>query len=111
MIVNVGSITGAESSSYGMEYATAKAGLMYGFTKSVAQYGAKHGIRCVCVSPGPVLTRANMASMPTLLGHAAEPDELTSFVMYMCSDKARSITGSSHLVDSGRACAVPLLKN
>ncbi len=69
--INIGSITGAEGSKYGMDYPTAKAGLMHGLTKSIAQFGSKYGIRCVCVSPGPVLTRANMASMKTLLGSAA----------------------------------------
>lgn len=55
LIINIGSITGAEGSAYGMEYPTAKAGLMYGLTKSIAQYGAPYGIRCVCVSPERML--------------------------------------------------------
>lgn len=81
LIVNIGSITGAEGSSYGMEYATAKAGLMYGFTKSVAQYGAKHGIRCVCVSPGPVMTRPGMAGMKTLLNRQSRRRLWTLFCL------------------------------
>ena len=109
VIIGIGSID-SETGTTNVEYGSSKAGIK-GLIKALAVTGAPYNIRAVCVIPGPVLTRANMASMPTLLGHAAEPDELTSFVMYMCSDKARSITGSSHLVDSGRACAVPLLKN
>ena len=66
LIINIGSITGAEGDGYGMDYPTAKAGLMYGLTKSIAQFGAKHNIRCVCVSPGPVLTRAAKANMKPL---------------------------------------------
>ena len=102
LIVSIGSITGEEGSSYGMEYATAKAGLMYGFTKSVAQYGAKHGIRCVCVSPGPVLTRPEMANMATPLGRAAEPQEIIDLILFIASEKGQFINGENIMIDGGR---------
>ena len=51
--------------------------------------------------PGPVLTRPGMANMKTLLGRAAEPIELVNFILYLCSDKAAFITGSSHVIDGG----------
>ena len=41
LIINIGSITGAEGDGYGMEYPTSKAGLVFGLTKSIAQYGSK----------------------------------------------------------------------
>ena len=47
LILNIGSITGAEGDGYGMDYPTSKAGLMYGLTKSIAQFGEADGIRCV----------------------------------------------------------------
>jgi NAD(P)-dependent dehydrogenase (short-subunit alcohol dehydrogenase family) len=102
LIVNIGSITGAEGSAYGMDYPTAKAGLMYGLTKSVAQYGAKYGIRCVCVSPGPVLTRAEMANMKTPLGRAAEPQEIIDLILFIASDKGQFINGENIMIDGGR---------
>jgi 3-oxoacyl-[acyl-carrier protein] reductase len=102
LILNLGSITGAEGSSYGMDYPAAKAGLMYGLTKSIAQYGAAHGIRCVCVSPGPVLTRANMASMKTLMGRAAEPQEVIDLCLFVASDKGQFINGENIMIDGGR---------
>ncbi|MCI5779706.1 MAG: SDR family oxidoreductase [Lentisphaeria bacterium] len=108
VIIGVGSID-SETGTNNVEYGCSKTGIK-GLIKSLAVVGAPYNIRAVCVIPGPVLTRANMAEMPTLLGHAAEPDELTDFIMYMCSDRARSITGSSHLVDSGRSCCVPLYR-
>ena len=37
LIINIGSITGQEGDSYGMDYPTSKAGLMFGLTKSIAQ--------------------------------------------------------------------------
>jgi 3-oxoacyl-[acyl-carrier protein] reductase len=101
LIVNLGSITGAEGSPYGMDYSTAKAGLMYGLTKSVTQYGAKYGIRCVCVSPGPVLTRAAMAKMKTPMGRAAEPQEIVDLILYIASEKGNFINGENIMIDGG----------
>ena len=105
LIVNIGSITGAEGDGKGMDYPTAKAGLMYGLTKSIAQYGAPHNIRCVCVSPGPVLTRASMAGMKTLMGRAAEPQEIIDLVLYLASDKGQFINGENIMIDGGRNAA------
>ena len=102
LIINIGSITGAEGDGYGMDYPTSKAGLMYGLTKSIAQFGAKYGISCVCVSPGPVLTRAAMAKMKTLLGRAADPQEIVDLCLYLASEKGQFINGENIMIDGGR---------
>ena len=102
LIINIGSITGAEGDGYGMDYPTSKAGLMYGLTKSIAQFGANYGIRCVCVSPGPVLTRAAMAGMKTLLGRAAEPQEIIDLCLFIASEKGQFINGENIMIDGGR---------
>ena len=102
LIINIGSISGEEGDGYGMDYPTSKAGLMHGLTKSIAQFGSKYGIRCVCVSPGPVLTRANMAGMKTLLGRAAEPQEIIDLVLFIASDKGQFINGENIMIDGGR---------
>ena len=102
LIINIGSITGQEGDGYGMDYPTAKAGLMFGLTKSIAQYGSKYGIRCVCVSPGPVLTRAAMAGMKTLLGRAAEPQEIIDLCLFIASEKGQFINGENIMIDGGR---------
>ena len=102
LIINIGSITGAEGDGYGIDYPVSKAGLMYGLTKSIAQFGAKYGIRCVCVSPGPVLTRAAMAKMKTPLGRAAEPQEIIDLVLFIASDKGQFINGENIMIDGGR---------
>lgn len=107
LIINIGSICGEEGDPYGMEYPVAKSGLMYGLTKSVAQYGAPHNIRCVCVSPGPVLTRASMANMKTLLGRAAEPQEIIDMVLFIASDKGQFINGANIMIDGGRSAMLP----
>ena len=102
LIINIGSITGQEGDGYGVDYPTSKAGLMFGLTKSIAQYGSKYGIRCVCVSPGPVLTRANMANMKTLLGRAAEPQEIIDLCLFLASEKGQFINGENIMIDGGR---------
>ena len=102
LIINIGSISGAEGTPYGMDYSASKAGVMYGLTKSIAQYGAKYNVRCVCVSPGPVLTRANMASMKTLLGRAAEPQEIIDLCLFIASEKGQFINGENIMIDGGR---------
>ncbi len=106
LILNIGSITGEEGDAYGMDYPTAKAGIMHGLTKSIAQFGAKYGIRCVCVSPGPVLTRAAMASMKTLLGRAANPQEIIDLCLFLASEKGQFINGENIMIDGGRNAMV-----
>ena len=102
LIINIGSITGEEGDGYGVEYGTAKSGAMYGLTKSVAKAGAPHNVRCVCVSPGPVMTRPAMANMKTLMGRAAEPQEIIDLVLFLASDKGQFINGTNILIDGGR---------
>lgn len=102
LIINIGSITGAEGTVKGMDYAASKAALMYGLTKSLAQYGAQYGVRCVCVSPGPVLTRAAMAKMKTMLGRAADPQEIIDLILFIASEKGQFINGENIMIDGGR---------
>ncbi len=102
LIINIGSITGQEGDKYGIDYPTAKAGLMFGLTKSIAQFGEKYGIRCVCVSPGPVLTRSAMSKMKTLLGRAADPQEIIDLCLFIASERGQFINGENIMIDGGR---------
>jgi NAD(P)-dependent dehydrogenase (short-subunit alcohol dehydrogenase family) len=104
VIINLGSVSGVEGGGPGaVNYSAAKSGII-GLTKSLALYGAPHGVRACCVSPGPVLTRPGMANMPTRLGRAAEPQEIVDLILYLCSEKAAFITGTNYLIDGGRSC-------
>ena len=103
VIINLGSVTGVEGSAGAVNYSAAKSGII-GLTKALALSGAPHGVRCCCVSPGPVLTRPGMANMKTRLERAAEPIEVVDLILYLCSDKAAFITGSNYLIDGGRTC-------
>ncbi len=102
LIINIGSITGMEGSGYGMDYPVAKCGVMFGLTKSIAQYGEGCGIRCVCISPGPVLTRPDMAAMRTLEGRAAQPQEIIDLCLFVASENGQFINGENIMIDGGR---------
>jgi len=103
VICLIGSVMGIEADRIGAMYGASKSGL-FNFVKSLAFAGGEHGIRAVCVSPGPVLTRPGMATMNTALGRAARPDELVDVILYLCSDDASFVTGTNVLVDGGRMC-------
>ena len=103
VVVNIGSITGEEGTAKDVGYSTAKSAAMNGLTRSIAQFGAKYGIRCVCVAPGPVLTRADMANMKTAEGRAAEPREIVDLVLYVASDAGSFFDGVTLLMDGGRS--------
>jgi len=105
VIVSLGSVDGL-TGSCAVEYSAAKSGIL-GLTRSLALYGAPHGVRACCVSPGPVMTRPAMANMKTRLGRAAEPWEVVSLILYLCSDDAAFITGANHTIDGGRSCGGP----
>ena len=102
VIIHLGSITGEEGSESAVAYAASKSALMYGVTKSIAQAGAEHNIRCVCIAPGPVLTRPAMANMKTMLGRAAEVQEIVDMIMYAASEKCAFLNGVHILMDGGR---------
>lgn len=100
VIINIGSVDGETGGA--VDYAAEKSGLTYGLTKALARIGAPFGVRCCAVTPGPVLTRANMANMKTALGRAAEPIEVVKLVLYLCSDDAAFMTGSNYNIEGGR---------
>ena len=102
VIIHIGSVTGAEGCPNSVDYATAKSGAMIGLTQSVALYGAQYGVRCCCVSPGPVLTRAAMARMKTAMGRAADPQEIVDSILFLASDHSSFTTGVNLLIDGGR---------
>ena len=102
VIIHLGSITGEEGCATNIAYAASKSALMNGMTKAIAKAGAPYHVRCVCIAPGPVLTRPGMASMKTLAGRAADPQEIVDMIMYAASDKCAFLNGTSILMDGGR---------
>ena len=109
-IVNIGSING-QAGQYGqVNYAAAKSGI-HGFTKALAQEGARHGITVNAIAPGyidtdmvaavpePVLEKI-VAKIPVgRLGHA---DEIARGVAFLASEEAGFITGSTLSINGGQ---------
>ncbi|MCB2088335.1 MAG: acetoacetyl-CoA reductase [Sphingomonadaceae bacterium] len=109
-IVNIGSING-QAGQYGqVNYAAAKSGI-HGFTKALAQEGAKAGVTCNAIAPGyidtdmvaavpePVLEKI-IAKIPVgRLGHA---EEIARGVSFLCSEEAGFVTGSTMSINGGQ---------
>lgn len=104
VIINIGSIKGVEGDPAGSDYTISKSAVMTGLTESMAILGAPYGVRCCCVSPGPVMTRPGMGGMKTLIGRQGQPQEVVDLIMYLCSDKAGFINGCNYMIDGGRSC-------
>jgi len=102
VIVNIGSITGEEGCNINIAYSAAKSAAMNGLTKSLSKCGEPYGVRCICVAPGPVLTRPGMANMKTMAGRAAQPIEIVDMILYLASEKGAFVNGVTLLMDGGR---------
>jgi acetoacetyl-CoA reductase len=108
-IVNIGSING-QAGQYGqVNYAAAKSGI-HGFTKALAQEGARHGITVNAVAPGYVdtdMVRAVpeavlekiVASIP--VGRLGRAEDIARAVLFLIADDADFITGSTISVNGG----------
>lgn len=109
-IINIGSING-QAGQYGqVNYAAAKSGI-HGFTKALAQEGAKFGVTVNAIAPGyidtdmvaavpaPVLEKI-VAKIPVgRLGHA---EEIARGVSFLASEDASFITGSTLSMNGGQ---------
>jgi acetoacetyl-CoA reductase len=109
-IVNIGSING-QAGQYGqVNYAAAKSGI-HGFTKALAQEGARFGITVNAIAPGYIDTEM-VAAVPEAvlekivakipvgrLGHA---EEIARGVAFLASDHAGFVTGSTLSMNGGQ---------
>ncbi len=109
-IVNIGSING-QAGQYGqVNYAAAKSGI-HGFTKALAQEGAKFGVTVNAIAPGyidtdmvaavpaPVLEKI-VAKIPVgRLGHA---EEIARGVAFLTSENGGFMTGSTMSINGGQ---------
>lgn len=109
-IVNIGSING-QAGQYGqVNYAAAKSGI-HGFTKALAQEGAKVGITVNAIAPGYIDTDMVRAVPQEVLdkivaripvGRLGKAEEIARGVLFLVSDDAGFITGSTLSINGGQ---------
>jgi len=124
-IVNIASAHGLVASTGKAAYVAAKHGLV-GLTKVVALEIANHGdITCNAICPGWVYTplvekqikdnaakegisedkaKEEMLSEKQAVHEFATPEQIAGLVIYLCSDSAKSITGTTISIDNGWTC-------
>ena len=109
-IVNVGSING-QAGQYGqVNYAAAKSGI-HGFTKALAQEGARYGITVNAISPGYVdtdMVRAVPGEVLTKIvsripvGRLGRAEDIARGVVFLTADDADFVTGSTMSINGGQ---------
>ncbi|MFD1327800.1 beta-ketoacyl-ACP reductase [Mycoplana ramosa] len=110
-IINISSINGQKGQMGQVNYSAAKAGDL-GFTKALAQEGAAKGITVNAICPGYIgteMVRAvpekvlNERIIPQIpVGRLGEPEEIARCVLFLASDDAGFITGSTISANGGQ---------
>jgi len=113
-IINISSINGQKGQMGQVNYSAAKAGEI-GFTKALAQEGARSGITVNAICPGYIATEMVKAVPKEVLdksilpfipvGRLGEPDEIARCVVFLASDDASFITGSTLSANGGQFMA------
>ena len=110
-VVNISSINGQKGQAGQANYSAAKAGDL-GFTKALAQEGARAGITVNAICPGYIgteMVRAidekvlNERIIPQIpVGRLGEPEEIARAVVFLVADDAGFITGSTLSANGGQ---------
>lgn len=112
-VINITSINGQKGQIGQTNYSAAKAG-MIGFTKALAQEGANKGITVNCVAPGYIKTEMVAAMKPEALekvvatipvGRLGECGDIARSVVFLASDEAGFITGTTMTVNGAQYIA------
>ncbi|MEA2999952.1 MAG: acetoacetyl-CoA reductase [Sphingomonadales bacterium] len=109
-IVNIGSING-QAGQYGqVNYAAAKSGI-HGFTKALAQEGARAGVTVNAIAPGYIDTEMVAAVPEDVLakivaripvGRLGKAEEIARGVLFLCGEEAGFVTGSTLSINGGQ---------
>jgi acetoacetyl-CoA reductase len=109
-IVNIGSING-QAGQYGqVNYAAAKSGI-HGFTKALAQEGARAGVTVNAIAPGYIDTEMVAAVPEEVLqkivaripvGRLGKAEEIARGVAFLCAEDGGFITGSTLSINGGQ---------
>ncbi len=112
-IISISSINGQKGQFGQANYSAAKAGDL-GFTKALAQEGARAGITVNAICPGYIATDMVMAVPEKVresiigqipVGRLGEPEEIARCVVFLASDEAGFITGSTLTANGGQYLA------
>ena len=109
-VITISSINGQKGQFAQANYSASKAGDL-GITKALAQEGARFGITANAVCPGYIATDMVMAvpekvregiiaQIPT--GRLGEPEEIARCVVFLASDEAEFVNGSTITVNGGQ---------
>ncbi|MDK9697416.1 MAG: acetoacetyl-CoA reductase [Siculibacillus sp.] len=110
-VVCISSINGQKGQMGQVNYSAAKAGDL-GFVKALAQEGARAGITVNAICPGYIATEMVKAIDPAVVeksilphipvGRLGEPEEIARAVVFLASDDAGFVTGSTMTVNGGQ---------
>ena len=109
VIVNISSMWGQVGASCEVHYSAAKAGVI-GLTKALAKEVGLSNIRVNCIAPGVVMTdmmkdfdeeTVQALKEETPLNILGTPEDIADAAVYLCSDKAKFITGQILGINGG----------
>jgi acetoacetyl-CoA reductase len=113
-VICISSINGQKGQLGQVNYSSAKAGDI-GFVKALAQEGARAGITVNAICPGYIATDMVKAMNPEVVaktivplipvGRLGEPEEIARAVVFLASDDAGFITGSTISANGGQYLA------
>jgi acetoacetyl-CoA reductase len=110
-VITISSINGQKGQAGQVNYSASKAGDI-GFSKALAQEGARAGITVNVICPGYIATEMvkaidekvlNERILPQIpIGRLGEPEEIARCVVFLASDEAGLITGSTITANGGQ---------
>ena len=117
VILNIASIAASAGLANRFAYSTTK-GAVRAMTYSVAKDYLQHNIRCNCISPARVHTpfvdgflkknypgkekeNFNLLARAQPIGRMAQPQEVASLALFLCSDAGSFVSGADYPLDGG----------